>query len=287
MVRLGVKSYGIMRRNGPLHQRSNAARSVLSGSQKPVRPMWTARHIWIAAACGAFALHVGSVVFVVTIFRTVEPVVELGAPGQLTAPVATPSSLPAGPDTQQSVDAIQSHDESRPVPQKELPPPPNVTDQSTLVVAPDKPKPTPTHDRHVKPPRPKSEASSAQATANSGAETARQAQRSVTQAQGFGESKQLVRSSWQREMMAYIEQHKRYPADRGQQSAQITVRFSLDRTGRMLSKGIVRGSGDPSFDAAAMSMLQRSDPVPPPPPLIADENLSFTLPIVFRGPGHG
>jgi TonB family protein len=255
--------------------------------------MRTVRHIWIAAACVAFALHVGSVVFVVTIFRAVDPAVELGAPGQvigieLTAPVATPSSLPTGPDTQLSVDAMESHEESSSVPQNELPPPPpNVTDQSTPVVTPDKPKPTPTHDRHVKPPRPKSEASSAQATANSGAETARQAQRSVTQAQGFGESKQRVRSSWQREMMSYIEQHKRYPVDRGQQNAQLTVRFSLDRGGHMLSKSIVKGSGDPSFDAAAMSMLQRSDPVPPPPPLIADENLSFTLPIVFRAPGHG
>ena len=27
---------------------------------------------------------------------------------------------------------------------------------------------------------------------------------------------------------------------------------------------------------------QKSDPVPPPPPLLADEGLSFTLPVIFQ-----
>ena len=29
-------------------------------------------------------------------------------------------------------------------------------------------------------------------------------------------------------------------------------------------------------------MLKRADPVPQPPPLVADEGLSFTLPVIFR-----
>jgi TonB family protein len=45
---------------------------------------------------------------------------------------------------------------------------------------------------------------------------------------------------------------------------------------------IRRGSGDPAFDQAALAMLHRADPVPPPPPLVADEGLSFTLPLVYR-----
>jgi TonB family protein len=48
----------------------------------------------------------------------------------------------------------------------------------------------------------------------------------------------------------------------------------------------VRGSGDPSFDQAALDMLKRSDPVPSPPPLVADEGLSFTLPVIFRVKGR-
>jgi outer membrane biosynthesis protein TonB len=41
------------------------------------------------------------------------------------------------------------------------------------------------------------------------------------------------------------------------------------------------------FDEAALAMIHRSDPVPPPPPLVADEGLSFTLPVIFRVKGHG
>jgi TonB family protein len=44
----------------------------------------------------------------------------------------------------------------------------------------------------------------------------------------------------------------------------------------------VKGSGDASFDDAALDMLQRSDPVPPPPPVIADEGLTFSLPVIFH-----
>ena len=61
--------------------------------------------------------------------------------------------------------------------------------------------------------------------------------------------------------------------------------FVLDRTGHILSSRIVRGSGDASFDAAALAMLQRSDPVPQPPPRVADEGLNFTMPVIFRVKG--
>ena len=49
----------------------------------------------------------------------------------------------------------------------------------------------------------------------------------------------------------------------------------------------MRGSGDAAFDQAALDMLKRSDPVPAPPPLVADEGLSFTLPVIFRVKGKG
>ena len=63
------------------------------------------------------------------------------------------------------------------------------------------------------------------------------------------------------------------------------VTFALDRTGHILSSSVTRSSGDASFDEAALAMLKRSDPVPAPPALIADEGLSFTLPVIFRVKG--
>jgi periplasmic protein TonB len=34
-------------------------------------------------------------------------------------------------------------------------------------------------------------------------------------------------------------------------------------------------------------MLQRSDPVPAPPPLVADDGLTFSLPVIFQAKGGG
>jgi protein TonB len=61
----------------------------------------------------------------------------------------------------------------------------------------------------------------------------------------------------------------------------VVVNFALDRMGHVVSSRIVKGSGDASFDQAALDMLQRSDPVPSPPELVAEEGLSFTMPVIF------
>jgi protein TonB len=87
-------------------------------------------------------------------------------------------------------------------------------------------------------------------------------------------------------VVAYLDKHKRYPAERSQKSAEIVIGFALDRMGHILSTTIVKGSGDDAFDQAALAMVKRSDPVPPPPPLVADEGLNFTLPVIFRVKGR-
>lgn len=87
--------------------------------------------------------------------------------------------------------------------------------------------------------------------------------------------------------LAHLDKHKRYPAGGSRKTVEIMVNFVLDRMGHVVSASIVKGSGDPAFDDAALAMVRRSDPVPPPPPLVADEGLSFTLPVIFRVKGHG
>jgi periplasmic protein TonB len=103
----------------------------------------------------------------------------------------------------------------------------------------------------------------------------------------IGESLQRVKVKWEKELVAHFGRHKRYPADRAQKSAETMVSFVLDRLGHVLSASIAKGSGDPAFDEAALAMIHRSDPVPQPPPAVADEGLSFTLPAIFRVKGEG
>ena len=99
---------------------------------------------------------------------------------------------------------------------------------------------------------------------------------------GTGESARRARVTWQKELVAHLDKHKRYPKERQQKSAEIQIRFTLDRLGHVLSTDIEKGSGDAAFDEAALAMVRRSDPVPVPPPVIADEGLTFTLPVIFR-----
>ena len=130
------------------------------------------------------------------------------------------------------------------------------------------------------------ESVAAEATATPSTEAVPEGPRSVAPVQGTGTSAQRVRVTWQKELIAHLDKHKRYPAERSQKTAQIVVSFVLDRRGHILSTSIVKGSGDPAFDEAALAMVRRSDPVPQPPPVVADEGLNFTLPVIFRVKGR-
>jgi len=129
------------------------------------------------------------------------------------------------------------------------------------------------------------ESVAAEATATPSSEAIPEGPRSIAPAIGTGETARRVRATWQKELSAHLDKHKKYPADRSQKAAEISVRFTLDRLGHVLSINIEKGSGDAAFDEAALAMVRRSDPVPAPPPLIADEGLSFTVPVIFRVKG--
>ena len=62
------------------------------------------------------------------------------------------------------------------------------------------------------------------------------------------------------ELVAHLDKHKRYPKERQQKSAEIQIRFTLDRMGHVLSTDIEKGSGDTAFDEAAPDVGQLIDP---------------------------
>ena len=99
------------------------------------------------------------------------------------------------------------------------------------------------------------ESVAAEATATPSTEAIPEGPRSVAPAQGTGESARRVRATWQKELLAHLDKHKRYPAERSQKSAEILVSFALDRMGHVLSTSIVKGSGDAAFDQAALAMV--------------------------------
>jgi periplasmic protein TonB len=255
---------------------------------------WNAsRRLWIGAAAGAVMLHLGGGALALAHLRSDDPDDALGTPAieiglEMTAPKVDPTDLPAGPDSDASVASPALAEQKAEVKQTDLPKDtPTETDDADRLVTPNEVKKPVEEQAKVATVETKAsqESVAAEATSAPSVENVPDG-RSVAPAQGTGSTAQRIRATWQKELIAHLDKHKRYPADRVLKGAEIMVGFVLDRMGHVLSTSIVKGSGDPSFDAAALDMIRRSDPVPQPPPLIADEGLSFTLPVIFKVKGR-
>ena len=85
---------------------------------------------------------------------------------------------------------------------------------------------------------------------------------------------------WRARIVAHLQRNKRFPA--GVQSAgTASVRFTIDRNGRVLSSGLLGSSGVSTLDAEAVAMIGRSNPFPPAPTDIRGGPFSFSVPVRF------
>ncbi len=263
--------------------------SDFDNEQKP------SRRLWIFAALAALVLHLGGGALALAHLRTDDSDDSLGASAievglELSSPHLEATDLPAGPDTEASVASPALDEQKAELKETELPKevPTETTDPDQVVTPNDSNKPKEDDSKIAKVQTSASvESVAAEATAIPSTEAIQEGPRSVAPAQGTGESARRMRATWQKELIAHLDKHKRYPAQRSEKTAEILVSFALDRMGHVLSTSIVKGSGDAAFDEAALAMVRRSDPVPQPPPLVADEGLSFTLPVIFRVKSHG
>jgi periplasmic protein TonB len=246
--------------------------------------------MWILSAVAAVAIHVAGIALAGEYLRDDDPDPEFGARAieigiELTARRLEPTDLPPGPDVEQSISSPpaveQTKIEEPAVVPRETP---IEAPDPKLVVAPVETK-KPSEDKPLTPTalaNPSVPTISVEATARPTSTTIKDSTRSITPEQGTGESPQRVRGTWQKELIAHLDRHKRYPATASLQGAEILVNFVIDESGHVVSSAVVRGSGDASFDEAALAMIQRSDPVPKPPAPVVEQGLSFTLPVIFR-----
>jgi TonB family protein len=204
------------------------------------------------------------------------------------APKVEATDLPVGPDTDASVASPALAEQKAVVEETDLPKAvPTETEEPDRVVTTNDTKKPEKEEQEVAAVQTQAstESVAAEATAMPSSEAIPEGPRSVAPALGTGESARRIRATWTKELVAHLDRHKRYPAERQQKTAEIVISFELDRTGHVISASIVKGSGDAAFDEAALAMVRRSDPVPQPPPLVADEGLNFTLPVIFRVKG--
>jgi TonB family protein len=253
----------------------------------------SSRSLWLIAAAGAIALHVGGVALALAHLPDETDDDALGAPAievgvEMMSPKVEANDLPPGPDTEASAASPALNEQKAEVHDSDLPKDtPQETEEPDRVVSTETPKKVDEEQKEkaVQQQQASTESVAAEATAMPSNEAAKEGPRSVAPAQGIGKAAARIRATWQKELVAYLDKHKRYPKSASHKNVKIVVGFELDRLGHVISTRIVEGSGDLAFDEAALDMVKRSDPVPAPPPLIADEGLTFSLPVIFRTKG--
>jgi periplasmic protein TonB len=199
---------------------------------------------WAIAAAIVFAIHASAVGGYLFFHRPDEI-------GDANAPLAF--------DLAPSDDTIDQP-EIAPVPEEqpkqvEEPPPPPEPSQA-VVAPPDEPPPQPIE--HRKPPTP-----AVPARVKGGAPR--------------------VEPAWQTALVRHLQQYKRYPSDaqsRGEEGV-VQLSFTVDRSGHVLNRQIVRGSGHRELDNEVMSMIERAQPLPPFPATMPQAKLDLTVPIRF------
>ena len=245
--------------------------------------------LWIDAAALVLLLHAGGLVLAIDL-ESPEEADELGATAleiglDMTAPRREPTDLPPGPEADDAAASPAVVQQKAVADPTELPKAvPTETEDPDRIVAPEATRTPREEEPKVKAveANPSAESVASEAAATPTSETMKEAARSTAPVLGTGASAQRVRTTWQRQLLAHLDRNKRYPGGAKHATGQVTLSFVLDRLGHVVSATVLQGSGDPGLDGAALAMMKRSDPVPQPPPLVADEGLTFTIPVAFR-----
>lgn len=98
---------------------------------------------------------------------------------------------------------------------------------------------------------------------------------------GFGQGGPVT---WQGLLIAQLEAHKRYPVaarERGEQGV-VYLRFAMDRQGKVLSFSLEKSSGFADLDQETLDLVQRSQPLPRPPPSITGSVIELVVPVQFE-----
>jgi protein TonB len=97
-----------------------------------------------------------------------------------------------------------------------------------------------------------------------------------------------ARANWQGQLLAWLSRHKRYPRQAQEQGQQGTahLRFVVDRYGRVLSYSLARSSGFAALDEEVVALIQRAQPLPPPPSELSGAHFELIAPVEFSLRGN-
>ena len=89
--------------------------------------------------------------------------------------------------------------------------------------------------------------------------------------------------SWTTLLFKQLQRYKSYPSGARGRNEQgvVTLSFTVDRDGHVLSRQIVTSSGHPDLDAEVLTMIERAQPLPAFPASMTQAQQDFTVPIRF------
>ena len=201
------------------------------------------------------------------------PVITIELAPLAVAPDTKPSELPPGPQ-QAEAEPEPEPDPIKPVEKLELPPEPKA-------VLPLAVTPPPMPLQKPKEEKPKQQHASL-VSAPSTAET--KAERAAAPAPGASSHNPYAVPNWKSRLVATLERNKRYPAEarvRGEQGV-AQLAFSIDRHGGVHHARIVHSSGSRLLDEATLALVERAQPLPPPPAELAGAEIAIVVPIRYN-----
>lgn len=248
------------------------------------------RQLWIAAAVIALALHAGGAALAIAHLQTEAEsddavgasAIEVGL--ELASTNHEEVNLPPGPDSEAAAFSPPVPEQQAEVKDSELPQDkPTDVDDADRAVTPNKVEKPIEEDTKIAAVQTQASPESAaqEATASPNLEGRREDTAKAPKL-GIGKSVELAKVAWEKKVVAHFKKFLLFPDGVKVKDAAVKLTLEFDRLGHVVSVTVAEGSGLSAYDEAALKMVRKADPVPVPPPLVADLGLSRTLPVTFK-----
>ena len=198
------------------------------------------------------------------------PVIMVALAPASVSPNVTPNESPPGPEQSE---AQPEPEPEQPVEKLDLP---LERQAEPLAVAPP-PKPI-EKPKGNKPKQKHASLSSAPSRAD------QKAERAAAPMPGASSRNSDAVPNWKSQLVARLERYKRYPSEaqsRGENGV-AQLAFSVDRSGGVHNARIVRSSGSSILDRETLTLAERAQPLPPPPPEITGSQIPIVVPIRYN-----
>ena len=266
-------------------------------------PDQTALRRWGASAAAILALHAAVIISGMNLQRPIPdpgvsmPAIMIDLAPVTSAPQTMQADIAPGP-TMQEADASPPEPARQQLVEEQIAPTPPqekpevvAPPEQNLPPTPDKPepakvvpeqKPTPVKPKVVRPDAKKPVDAPPAPRTSAPPRAERQAPLASAMSAGAAAS---AMASYNQRVRAHIMRFHRYPAGGNGQRSSVTVAFTVNRSGSVVSSRVAGSTGVAAFDAHAASIARAAAPFPPIPAEIPNGSISFSIPLRFE-PGR-